>query len=550
MEGERRVVLRGGSNTCLPRQRFGGRHVLLPPQGPVCTLWRAPPTFPPLPPIDVSSPLLSSPLLHSPSLPPPIPVARPIRVEERASPSSRAGKGAHGKAHEGMPPLPFPSLPLCPRYPVRAERRRTRARRLLAFGPTPSPLAAHSHRRGAYEGTPPPPSPLSPQPLPSHEGAHDDTTPPAPPLPLWPRRPGTCRKGAREGTPPPAPPFPIRAEGGMEAREGTPPGPHPSPFTRKGVHEGTRPPIPIAPGPSPLGHPARTRGHGAPERTRVHEGTTSPAAPGRTEWMLPRTRRTGARRPRPPLPLVRAAPFARKGGMRGLAAPSRGAPFAWEWAHEAKTRGLRAPAFTAPAPRLRGIRNYRSRAWEVFPDVPPVRVTLFARKGGARGHAIPSPSLMCPIRVRRTITPPPLLPVAPGPPLPSCPCRPFAQKVHTRTGRRPLSLSPRPPFAFAWKECTQGHAAPGPTPFPLADPPCSGARGHAAPGTLSPLAAREGGMQGHAIPGPILPHSRGRVGARRHAALFAREGAHKAKQGQRGLRAPAFTAPAPRFRAP
>ncbi|KAH9021843.1 hypothetical protein EDB85DRAFT_1998498, partial [Lactarius pseudohatsudake] len=219
------------------------------------------------------------------------------------------------------PPPPFPSLTLCPRHPVRAERRRTRARRspspmsvplgrdarghavvpsrghprfslppvraahlslssrrlpshshvrtegvgtrarrCLSPRPLPSPFAWKECARGHAAPSPsvPPPLPwprrpfaqkgcvrghaaaalsLSPRPLPSHEGAHEDTTPPAPPLPLWPRRPVRAGRGhakARHPTPPfpigratpvragkgharardPAPPFPIRAEGG------------------------------------------------------------------------------------------------------------------------------------------------------------------------------------------------------------------------------------------------------------------------------------------------------------------------------------------------
>ncbi|KAH9019259.1 hypothetical protein EDB85DRAFT_2153924 [Lactarius pseudohatsudake] len=175
---------------------------------------------------------------------------------------------------------------------------------------------------------------------------------------------------------------------------------------------------------------------------------------------------------------------------------------------------------------------------------------------------------MCPIRVRRTVTPPPLLPVAPGPPLPSCPRRPVRAEGGTRgwpppslphsRGRGahegtppPLRIAPAPalfPFPlratpFARKGAHEGTPPPAP-PFPIRAEGCCTQVRRAAPYT------REGGMRGHATPSPILPHSRGRAGARRHAAPFAREGAHEAKQGWRGLRAPAFTAPAPRFRVP
>ncbi|KAH9011017.1 hypothetical protein EDB85DRAFT_2297381 [Lactarius pseudohatsudake] len=306
-KGER--VPGGGVPACTPSARMGN--------GPVCTLWRATPTFPPIPSSSLratrfvqnrlckdrrtSHPLSSPPLPFPPSSHP----RRPPHSRRREGfpfIARRRRKGAHGKAHEGMPPLPFPSLPLCPRYPVRAERRRTRARRPLAFGPTPSPLAAHSHRRGAYEGTPPPPSPSLP----------------GPSLPM---------KGRTTTRRPRHLPFPF----GRAA-------------------PGTRPPIPIAPGPSPLGNAARTRGHGAPERTRVHEGTTPPAAPyarARYTRAYPSPFARGHAAPRPPLPLVRAAPFARKGGMRGVAAH----PVAPRSRGNGRTRPRRAVSVRPRSPR-------------------------------------------------------------------------------------------------------------------------------------------------------------------------------------------------------
>ncbi|KAH9016898.1 hypothetical protein EDB85DRAFT_1897897 [Lactarius pseudohatsudake] len=347
-----------------------------------------------------------SPLLSSTPLPSFLPSLSPAPFAlKRGLPLHRAqaqkGGARKGGAHEGMPPLPFPSLPLCPRYPVRAERRRTRACRPLAFSPTPSPLAAHSHRRGAYEGTPPPSSPSLPGPSLPMKGRTTTRRPQHLPFPfgraapyaqeggmrkhatrrhpsplaapsrymqeggtrghttLGPTFPHSRGRGVREGMPPPLPVAPDTSLPAPYARDGGTRGhatrPHPSPFTRKGVHE-ARPPIPIAPGPSPLGHdvPGRpVRGHATPGPTLPHS-----RGRGRTECMPPCTHRTGARcpRPRPPLPLVRAASFTRKGGMRGQAAPSRGAPFAREWAHEAKTCGAAGPA-RSPCARVHRART-------------------------------------------------------------------------------------------------------------------------------------------------------------------------------------------------
>ncbi|KAH9031502.1 hypothetical protein EDB85DRAFT_1959130, partial [Lactarius pseudohatsudake] len=177
------------------------------------------------------------------------------------------------------------------------------------------------------------------------------------------------------------PPFPICAEGGV--REGmSPPPPTPrllpwaAPPHTRGIEarEGTRPLSPSLPAPPPW--PRRsyarkwgTRAHTPLVRKGVHEGTTPPAAPyarvRHTRAHPSSFARDGGTRghaaPAPRFPLVRATPFARKGGMRGQAAPSRGAPFAREWAHEGKPcraagpARLRALAFTAPAPRSRGI---------------------------------------------------------------------------------------------------------------------------------------------------------------------------------------------------
>ncbi|KAH9017869.1 hypothetical protein EDB85DRAFT_2154905 [Lactarius pseudohatsudake] len=285
---------------------------------------------------------------------------------------------SHGRSgHEGTPP----SLPSAPPFSIRVEGVRTRARRPLAFGPTPSPLTAPPIRTEgvrAHEDDAPgtSPSPLAAPPRTRRKGH-------AAPSPRHPRHlpfpPRTRGMEAREGTPPPVPPpFPIRAEGGC-ARTCRPVSPSPPTSPFRTVRAGWRHARARHPRPPTLPH---SRGRGARDgmplptlpfsfgpRHPVREGTprTLPHSRGRgrTECMPPRTRRTGAREctpPPPPFPLVRATPFARKGGMRGQAAPSRGAPFAREWAHEAKPEQQdRAPAFTAPAPRLRGIVRLRRK---------------------------------------------------------------------------------------------------------------------------------------------------------------------------------------------
>ncbi|KAH9009582.1 hypothetical protein EDB85DRAFT_2056572, partial [Lactarius pseudohatsudake] len=129
-------------------------------------------------------------------------------------------------------------------------------------------------------------------------------------------------------------------------------------------HARARGPLsPSLPAPPPLGHAARTRGNGAPERTchpscgrGVHKGTTPPAAP------YARARHTRAHPSpfAPRFPLVRATPFARKGGMRGQAAPSHGALFAWEGAHGAKLCHTAGPV-RSPCARAHRARTPFSR---------------------------------------------------------------------------------------------------------------------------------------------------------------------------------------------
>ncbi|KAH9021559.1 hypothetical protein EDB85DRAFT_2188607 [Lactarius pseudohatsudake] len=291
---------RGGSNTCLPRQRRG-RHIFLLPQGPVCTLWRATPTFPPIPSSSLHATQfiqnwlckdrrMSHPL-SSTLLPSLLPSPSPTHSHRRG-------------AYEGTPLPPSPSLP-GPSLPMKGRTTTRRPRHL----PSPGHAAPYAQEGGMRKhATRCHPSPLAAPRQYVREGGTRGHATPGPTLPH------SRRRGVREGMPPPLPVAPDTSPS------------HP------GVHEDTRPPIPIAPGPSPFDHDtpaalyARARYPGPPFPIHAEGGAPSACRPARAERGTP-----------PPLPLVRAAPFARKGGMRGQAAPSRGAPFAWEWAHEAKT---------------------------------------------------------------------------------------------------------------------------------------------------------------------------------------------------------------------
>ncbi|KAH9028476.1 hypothetical protein EDB85DRAFT_2256199 [Lactarius pseudohatsudake] len=176
---------------------------------------------------------------------------------------------------------------------------------------------------------------------------------------------------------------------------------------------------------------------------------------------------------------------------------------------------------------VKGGRTRACRPPSPSSPLPPVHVTLFAQKERARNCAqsyvlakrqtqdftVTSPITKNRWHNRWIVTPPPLLPVAPGPPLPSCPRCPFAQKVHTRTGRHPLSLSPQPPFGFAQKECAQGHTTPGPTPS-LFVPPRSRGKGaregtRNPPASLFPICVEGGVNAGMPPPAPPFPLGRG-----------------------------------------
>ncbi|KAH9015192.1 hypothetical protein EDB84DRAFT_1567811 [Lactarius hengduanensis] len=278
-------------------------------------------------------------------MPPPLPVApdtspsRPVRAGWRharaplpaphSSPFARKGGARRCAALSPRRPrhLPFPprtremearegTPPALP-FPIRAEGGCTRAcrpRPSLSLGPCQLVRAGWRHARA------PPPAPH----LPHSRGRGGCTracrllspSPPAPPLLPWAAPPHTRGMGAREGTPP------------------SPTLPH---SRGSGVHEGTRPPSPSLPAPPPLATPPVRADMGHPS-AHATPGFTLPlrAEGGCTRVQRPRPPRTrGHAHPGPPFP-IHAEGGATKGGMRGQAAPSRDAPFAREWAHEAK----------------------------------------------------------------------------------------------------------------------------------------------------------------------------------------------------------------------
>ncbi|KAH9159268.1 hypothetical protein EDB89DRAFT_2084157 [Lactarius sanguifluus] len=175
------------------------------------------------------------------------------------------------------------------------------------------------------------------------------------------------------------------------------------------------------------------------------------------------------------------------------------------------------------------------------PPLPPVRATPFAQKGGARGHAsgpLPFPTSRRPIHVegRRTGTPPPLLPVAPG--------------AHEGTHHRPPSpRRPRPlPFPFGRAAVREGTppppfpvrvgtpppltVAPGPSPSPVTAPPRHATRPLLFPRDRPAPYAREGALEGTRSPAPLFPmraeghttHGKGaREGTRSPAPPFPRD---------------------------
>ncbi|KAH9008021.1 hypothetical protein EDB84DRAFT_1584586 [Lactarius hengduanensis] len=481
------------------------------------------------------------------------------------------GRAAHSHrrgAYEGTPPPPSPSLPGAS-LPMKGC---TRTRRP---GTSPSPLATlpRTRRKGACEGTPPDAT------LPHSCGrdrGHAAPSPRRPQSPIGRAAPGTCGKGAREGMPPPAPRLPIRAEG-VHARACRPlspspldaspsrpvragwrhararhPRPHPSPFARTGgarghatpgppllpwatpprtcgmeAREGTPPP---ARHPSPFARKGGARGHAAPSPRHPDTSHSRPPA-------LPFS--FGLRHPvceGTPPPVPHPSPFARTGGgARGHAAPS---PPLLPWAAPPRARGMRArDPWPHPSPFAR--KGGCTRACRPLSPSPPAPPLLpWAAPPHTRGMEAREGTRPGPTRCTEGTRPP--IPIAPGPspatpplhPSPSCgrglhegttpPAAPYARARHTRAH----------PSPFARKGAHRAHAAPYTqnrgTPLP------------APPSLLSaPLCSRAKGVCEGKPPHPVAPRSHGNGRTRPSRVV---------QQGRRGLRAPAFTAPAPRLR--
>ncbi|KAH9020754.1 hypothetical protein EDB84DRAFT_1565571 [Lactarius hengduanensis] len=166
--------------------------------------------------------------------------------------------------------------------------------------------------------------------------------PPTPPLPAPYARDGGTRRHAAPG------PLLLLWAAPPRTRGHATPGPT-LPHSRGRGREGMppfSPSLPTPPLPASYAQDGGTRGHAAPGPTLPHSrgrgctrarGPLSPSLPAPPPWpRRPVRAEQGHAAPAPRFPLVCAIPFARKGGMRGQAAPSRDAPFAWEWAHEAK----------------------------------------------------------------------------------------------------------------------------------------------------------------------------------------------------------------------
>ncbi|KAH9010765.1 hypothetical protein EDB85DRAFT_2160831 [Lactarius pseudohatsudake] len=177
---------------------------------------------------------------------------------------------------------------------------------------------------------------------------------------------------------------------------------------------------------------------------------------------------------------------------------------------------------------------------------PPSACTPFARKGGARGHVAPGPSLGRTALYRATRPPTPPFPIRAGAhegtPLriASAPSRSLFAPPRSREKGAPDP--PTPPFSIA-KGARKGtrHAPHDPT-LPIR---AEGARTRDSPFPLAaPLRTRGQGAREAKPPHPVAPHSRRKGRTRPPASL------RVAQQDRRRLHVPTFTAPAPRFRAP
>ncbi|KAH9083597.1 hypothetical protein EDB83DRAFT_2309550 [Lactarius deliciosus] len=256
----------------------------------------------------------------------------------------------------------------------------------------------------------------------------------------------------------------------------------------------------------------------------------------------------------PPIPVahLRRSPFAKEDDPRPH--PLHHVPRGWD-AHEG-TRHRLLPLSPVPPPWPRHHAR-KGRQGHAAPPLPPSTAPLCTRGKGAREGAPPPPH-PCHSRGRG--------------------CMRARRPVRAGRGtRHPVTTGPFPsPFdcaaVYARERGAQGLATPGPT-FPIRAegartrgtpprylptvPPCTrrkGARMGKRPPAHPSHSRGRGAHEGHEyawtaacegkLPHPVPPHSRGKGRTRPLASLCV------AQQGRRGLHAPAFTAPAPRFRAP
>ncbi|KAH9015193.1 hypothetical protein EDB84DRAFT_1634709 [Lactarius hengduanensis] len=266
----------------------------------------------------------------------------PLRVGPASSLLSAQPRSRGQGACEGSPPLLVGSIP-APSLLSAPPRMRGRGHARSAT-PPPFPIRAEGGCARMPPLSPLPPTPPLPAPY-ARDGGTRRHAAPGPLLLLWaapPRTRGHATPGptlphsrgrGHEGMPPfspslPTPPLPALYAQDGGTRGHTAPGPTLPHSRGRGCTRARGPLSPSLPAPPPW--PRRPgQGHDAPGRPiRAEGGAPSACRPVRAEQ--------GHAAPAPRFPLVRAIPFARKGGMRGQAAPSRDAPFAREWVHEAK----------------------------------------------------------------------------------------------------------------------------------------------------------------------------------------------------------------------
>ncbi|KAH9035080.1 hypothetical protein EDB84DRAFT_1561274 [Lactarius hengduanensis] len=295
----------------------------------------------------------------------------------------------------------------------------------------------------------------------------------------------------------------------------------------------------------PSSHPRRPPLHHAPPRSRAdggaHKGefpssssptsalTAAPFSPSPPAPLVPPVRRRllrteGVRTRAPPPSLSPPGPFLpirTKGrptrvGMRtrapatAFSLPAPTLPIRAEGGCTRARHPRHLPSPLAAPPRTRG-KGHEGHPVATGPSPSPFdRAALYARERGTRGYATPGPTL--PIRVEggHRGTPP------------SAP--PFDHATPVRAGKGHARARDTRPYPS--HSCGRGAHEGHDTPFPLA----------------APLRTRGQGAREGKPPHPVALHSRGR-GARGHPPPYV----SRSRTGT--IRVPAFTAPAPRFRA-